>query len=102
MCRIFITHFFLVAIGIPPLDFAAVALGTSITFIWIDPIVDQVIVSYQILCNDGVLNIEVKPIDEITLYDLAPETTYFCTLSAASSGGYGPASAVINVTTGGQ
>ena len=57
--------------------------------------------SYRISCNDGVLDIEVKPINEITLYDLAPEMTYFCSLSAASSGGYGPASEVINVTTGG-
>ena len=84
-----------------PLNFAAVALGTSVTFTWSDPLVPEVIVSYRLICNTDVITIEIKPINAITLYDLAPETTYFCTLAAASSGGYGPSTESINVTTDG-
>ena len=76
------------------------ALGTSVTFSWSDPIVNEVIVSYRLVCNINV--VEIKAITTLTLYDLAPETIYFCTLAAASSGGYGPPTEEISVTTEGE
>ena len=92
---------FVPALQSPPLNFAAVASGTAVTFTWSDPIVDEVIISYRLICNTDAVIIEIKPINVITLYDLAPETTYFCTLASASSGGYGPPTEMINVTTEG-
>lgn len=89
------------AIDTFPLNFAAVASGTSVTFTWSPPVVDQVIVSYFLSCNFGAIVVEIQPINSLTLYDLPPETTFMCTLAGASSGGYGPASPSINVTTGG-
>lgn len=89
------------AIDSPPLNFAAVASGTSVTFTWGPPLVDQVIVSYFLSCNSGTIEVEIQAINSLTLYDLSPETTFTCTLAGASSGGYGPASPSINVTTGG-
>ena len=85
-----------------PLDFAAIALGTSLIFTWSGPIANETIVSYHLICNVDVVDIEVKAINILTLYDLAPEFTFFCTLAAASSGGYGPPTDTINVTTGGE
>ena len=93
--------FFIPAPQSAPLNFAAVASGTAVTFTWSDPLVNEVIVSYRLICNVDVVTIEIKPINVITLYDLAPETTYFCTLAVASSGGYGPPTEMINVTTEG-
>lgn len=89
------------AIESSPLNFAAIASGTSVTFTWSAPLVDQVIVSYLLRCNDGYVEVEIQPINILTLYDLSPETTLSCTLAGASSGGYGPPTPTINVTTGG-
>ena len=89
------------AIGSAPENFTAEALGTAVTFTWISPDVDEVIVSFRLICNSDEVVIEIKDINTITLYDLMPETTYYCTLAASSSGGYGPSTEMINVTTGG-
>lgn len=91
------------AIESSPLDFAAIGTGTSITFTWNPPLVTQVIVSYFLSCNSETsgFEVEIKDINSLTLYDLAPETMFFCTLAIASSGGYGPPTAAINVTTQG-
>ena len=66
--------------------------------------VDEVIASYRLNCSSSTnpIFIEVKNIITLTLYDLAPETTYFCTLAAASSSGYGPSTQMVNATTGGN
>ena len=61
----------------------------------------QVIVSYRITC-DSEIDIEVKNLNTITLYDLPPETNLSCAIAAASSGGYGPYSPAISVITEGQ
>ena len=76
------------------------AVGTSVTFSWVSPVVSQVIVSFRLDFNGE--EIEVKNINTITLYDLPPETTLVCRVAAASSGGYGPPSSATNVTTEGE
>lgn len=88
------------ALQVAPTNFQAVVFGTSVLFSWVNPIVDEVIVSVYLNCGPDV-NIEVKDINEVTLYDLPPETTLSCTVSASSSGGYGPSTPTINVTIGG-
>ena len=77
------------------------ASGTALSFSWSRPAGDEVIVSYRLICDDTV-NLEFQNIEEITLYDFEPETTYTCTLAAASSGGYGSATDETSATTGGN
>jgi hypothetical protein len=88
------------AIEIPPTNFVAEAAGTSVTFAWTTPTVSQTIVSYRLVCHpQSEIDIEIKNINTITLYDLPPVTNLSCTLAAASSGGYGPETPAINVVT---
>ena len=91
----------LTAITVAPTGFGATAAGTSVTFFWSGPDVSEVIVSYRITC-DSEIDIEVKNINTITLYDLPPETNLSCAIAGASSGGYGPYSSAISVVTEGQ
>ena len=91
------------AIEIPPTNFVAEAAGTSVTFAWTTPTVSQTIVSYRLVCHpQSEIDIEIKNINTITLYDLPPVTNLSCTLAAASSGGYGPETPAINVVTDGE
>lgn len=63
----------------------------------------QVIVSYNLVCHpDSEIDIQIKNINTVTLYDLPPETNLSCTLAAASSGGYGPPTPAITVLTEGN
>ena len=84
-----------------PTNFVVVASGTALSFSWSQPVGDEVIVSYRLICGDTI-DLEFRNIEEITLYDLEPETTYTCTLAAASSGGYGNATNETSATTEGN
>lgn len=85
----------------PPLDFTIVASGTTLAFSWSRPLGNEVIVSFRLSCNSSI-NLEFNNINTITLYDLIPETTFACTLEAASSSGYGPSTDIVYATTEGM
>ena len=72
-------------------------------FSWASPAGDQRIEYYAITCTvDGAeaLRITLQPVLEITLEELVPLTEFSCAIQAATSGGMGPFSDEIPVTTG--
>ena len=81
-----------------PENFISQVTGTTISFSWSQPSGNEAIVSYRLMCNDVYL--EIVNVESITLYDLIPETTYTCNLTAASSGGYGPSVSIVVRTEG--
>ena len=88
----------------PPLNFKVVARGTGLYFNWDEPAGDVTIVSYTIICEvsgDAVINATLNPVNKIVLDEFMPSTTYLCSMYASSSGGSGPSTVAVNVTTEG-
>ena len=81
-----------------PKNVTSQVAGTAISFSWSRPSGNEVIVSYRLMCNN--IYLEIVNVENITLYDLLPDTTYTCNLTAASSGGYGPSVSIVVTTEG--
>jgi hypothetical protein len=85
------------------MNFTGVADGLGITFLWNPPAGDLLIDSYTLRCmEDGspaLIQAELNPIQVFTLAELKPSTTYTCTIVANTTGGAGPESLPITITT---
>lgn len=94
----------------PPQNFNIVVNVTTLFVSWEPPLPEDrngVIISYTLSCladgDDEVedLSLDLNPVLEIDLYNLAPQTDYYCGITASTSVGNGPASDSIPVTTSG-
>lgn len=90
----------------PPLNYKVVPIGTGLYFRWDDPEDDNIrILSYTITCyiSDTVaINVTLNPINSVVLDEFMPSTTYRCSIYSTSSGGNGPPTPSVNVTTEGS
>ena len=88
----------------PPVNVVATVTGLSVQITWEDaPVGTGVLVSYTLFCSvidDEVLRAVLKPIQEFSLEELNPSTSYVCGLFGSTSGGDGP-SASFSFTTEG-
>lgn len=89
-----------------PRNFVVSVENTSLSFQW-DPPADNetggTIIFYTLSCtgtgNDG-FEAKLNVIEDITLDEFLPSTTYTCTLSASTNGGEGPTASVTATTDG--
>lgn len=88
----------------PPLNFKVIPRGTGLYFRWDAPEGSITILSYTITCyisSDLAINVTLNPVNSITLDEFMPSTTYTCSMLGSSSGGKGPSTNRVNVTTEG-
>ena len=87
----------------PPQDITVTVTGVAATLTWNPPPDTVGLLSYTLSCwVDGteLVRVVVKPIQEFTLEELIPATSYACTLLASTSGGNGPSAPFIIATEG--
>ena len=88
-----------------PMNFIGVADGLGITFTWNAPPGGLLIDSYTLNCTYGdgstPTQVQLNPVLQFTLAELDPSTVYTCTISASTTGGTGPESLPIQITTAG-
>ena len=76
--------------------------GVSLSFSWKPPAGDVEILSYTVSCLVGgvtEINAQLNSILAVTLDELTPSTNYSCSVYASSSGGDGPPTDPVLVTT---
>lgn len=76
--------------------------GVSLSFSWEPPAGDGLILSYTVICSVSGLtevNATLNPVLEVTLDELKPATNYSCRVYASTSGGNGPPTDTVTVTT---
>lgn len=103
---IFTTHiasFYLAPSG-PPENVNTTVDGVSITIVWNPPPVgNSILASVTLNCSvngEQVLNVVLNPIQQFTLEELNPSTTYMCILYGSTTGGDGPSASFTAVTEG--
>ena len=77
---------------------------TGLYFNWDEPAGDVTIISYTVICRvsgDVIINVTLNPVNKVVLNEFMPSTTYLCSMYASSSGGRGPSTVAVNVTTEG-
>ena len=88
-----------------PMNFIGVADGLGITFTWNAPPGGLLIDSYTLTCMYGgsstPIRVQLNPVLQFTLAELDPSTVYTCTIFARTTGGTGPESLPIQITTAG-
>ena len=88
----------------PPENVVATVTGLSVQITWEDaPVGTGVLLSYTLFCSvsgDEVLRVILKPVQEFTLEELDPSTSYVCGLFGSTSGGAGPSASFIFTTEG--
>ena len=76
--------------------------GVSLSFSWQPPAGDGLILSYTLICSVNGLtavNATLNPILEVMLDELKPATSYLCSIYASTSGGAGPSTDAVTITT---
>ena len=87
----------------PPENFDIVVDGNSLVLSWQPPpseLRNGIIVSYTLSCN-LLDDLNLNPILQFNLYDLNPNTEYFCQIAASTAVGIGPFTAFLTATTEG-
>ena len=88
------------------MNFTGIANGLGITFTWAPPPGGLLIDSYTISCtsSDGSESFQLllNPVLTFTVVELTPITTYSCTIFASTTGGPGPESLAMDITTEGM
>lgn len=90
-----------------PLNYKVIPIGTGLYFRWDDPEDpdDNIrILSYTITCyiSDTIaINVTLNPVNSVILDEFMSSTTYSCSIYSTSSGGNGPPTPSVNVTTEG-
>ena len=80
-------------------------MGTGLYFNWDSPEGEIVILSYTITCyisSELAINVTLNPVNSVVLDEFTPSTTYSCSMYASSSGGRGPSTNSVDVTTEGM
>ena len=86
------------------MNFKVIPRRTGLYFLWDPPEGSIAILSYTITCyisSDLAINVTLNPVNSITLDEFMPHTTYTCSMYGSSSGGNGPMTNRVNITTEG-
>ena len=89
----------------PPLNYKVISRGTGLYFRWDAPADNIRIISYTITCyisSELTISITLNPVNSVTLDEFMPSTTYTCSIYASTTGGDGPSTSSVNVTTEGM
>lgn len=87
----------------PPQDFDITVYGNSLVVSWQPPPSEQrngIIVFYRLQCS-SLEELILNPILQFSLYDLNPNTQYFCRIAASTAVGIGPYTDYLTATTEG-
>ena len=99
---------FSVAPTAAPQNFTLSTEDTILTLSWQPPPLEDrngVIISYTLVCLGGEsssINIILRDILQISLYELSPNTLFSCNISASTSAGQGPYTESVSGTTAGK
>lgn len=86
-----------------PRNFTISVDKTTLHFEWDPPDDDGTLVSYTLSCShegDNDFDVELNIIEEITIDEFLPSTTYECTILATTNGGDGPTASQSATTEG--
>lgn len=99
-------YFFHTAPSGPPRNFVISVEKTTLHFEWDPPADDEIggiLVSYTLSCShegDNDFDVDLEVIEEITIDEFLPSTTYECTILATTNGGDGPTATQSATTEG--